>query len=104
MSETLFDVSIIGETYTHTIRNTTITIVIRRENNGVASIQFVSDENLIPMNIPDGIRLYSNKRVLEYQVNETTYAVCPTDKYWIEYNGDIVLTFNPIRAWRITPE
>lgn len=102
----LFDLSIIGETYTTPIRNTNIQIVMRRENNGVASLYFRTAAGL-QLDIPDGIRLYCrdtidpNRRLLQYPINSNMYVVCPSDKYWVEYQGDVVLTLNPMRAWRI---
>lgn len=111
----LFDFACVGGTYSTSIRNTNIQVIIQRENNGVASLYFRTAAGL-QLDIPDGIHVYSrdvaspdcqggqsypNRRVLEYPINSKMYVMCPTEKYWVEYQGEVVLTLNPMRAWSI---
>lgn len=92
--------------YVHVIKRELL-VHIHRISHSVASLTFTDEcNNKVP--IPDEIKVYTfdynkkqSKVILEPSLNND-YALCWTENYTVEWNGEIVVNLQNKRSWKIT--
>lgn len=85
-----------------------IMVHLDRTSHSVAVIYFTDNQNpkkYIP--IPKGIVVYTydfqdtKRRVIQEPINSSSYGLCWTENYEVEYNGKIILELKNKRCWDV---
>ena len=104
--ESNFNFTNMNQSYIYSVTSNII-LHIHRISYSVAMLYF-TDEINNPINIPTGITIYTcdfqnmDSRIILPPTPSQKYALCWTDSYEIEFNGEIVLNITNKRTWSIT--
>jgi len=107
-----FNFKVSNEYYTYNINsdnsdNSDIKLRIERKSPSIASLYFIDNSNTI-ISVPTKIVIYTfdfqnpNKKVIYNNViDKKYYALCWSDNYLIEYNGNVIFEITSMRSWNI---